>query len=323
MDQPQQTAKKTRMIIDTDPGIDDAVAIVVALSTPHISLEGLTVVHGNSTDIQKLGRNACTIVELLIKDTPVYLGAAFPLKQTGNKGAEHVHGNNLLGEVEFPHPAHQPHPHLHAVDFLIEKVKQYPGEIEVVAIGPLTNIALALLRFPDFPKLVKKLVIMGGAVFVPGNANYTTEYNILSDVHAAKIVFNAPWTLPITLASLDITNKVAMCEEYIHSLDVNKTSHFLSRMLLFCRNACNSLSGLYDDDVSVHDVTAVFYVTHPHLFTQTRLLYVDVEDEGRVSRGMTVPILGEEKKQPNVMLLQDANIPEMLAIFKQIVTSLQ
>ena len=165
-----------RIILDTDPGIDDALALFLALASPEIQLEAITTVSGN-VSLEHTTRNALTLLELTQRtDIPVARGSALPLVTLPVEAA-HVHGDNGLGGVILPEP--QIHSVTqHAVELIIEKVMAAPGEITLVPIGPLTNLALALRREPRLASAVREVVIMGGALRVPGNVTPSAEFKI-------------------------------------------------------------------------------------------------------------------------------------------------
>ena len=190
-----------RIIIDTDPGIDDTLAILLALASPEVILEGLTVVHGNCPATQGV-RNALNLLELAgASHIPVYQGCERPLVEDPLFAPE-THGPTGLGYAELP-PAAAEVREGHAVDFLIETIRKSPGEISLVTMGPLTNLAVALRLAPDVAEKVKELIIMGGAIRHEGNTTPLAEFNVYADPHAAQISFHAG--LPTTLVPLDVT----------------------------------------------------------------------------------------------------------------------
>jgi inosine-uridine nucleoside N-ribohydrolase len=277
----------TRVIIDCDPGIDDAVALLLALSSPNLIIEGITIVHGNSSDIEKLAKNACTILHIAGRpDIPVHVGAAVPIHRKREVGAEWVHGENCLGDIELPHAKNQPHPHHSAVEFIVSKVKQHPKEIVLITLGPLTNIALALQIYPKLAENVKDLVIMGGAVFTRGNASPCAEANIYHDPEAAKLVFNAKWPKPFTLVPLDITQAVQMTHDEFKILhdSNNKCGVFVYQILKFYYQFHEKLGV---NHMYIHDATAVMALLYPELFKE-KFGLVDVEAAGDITRGETV-----------------------------------
>ncbi len=198
-----------RCILDTDPGIDDAFALFLALASHEVQLEAVTTVSGN-VDVAQTTHNALTLLILAGRtNIPVAQGSRFPLVRQPVDAA-YVHGHNGLGEIELPAPQAQSVKQ-HAVDLIIEKVLSAPGEITLVPIGPLTNIALAVRREPRIAQLVREVVLMGGAVRVPGNVTPTAEFNIFADPHAAQIVLHAGW--PLRIVSLDTTMQVGVPRE--------------------------------------------------------------------------------------------------------------
>ena len=178
-----------RTIIDTDPGVDDSMAILLAFRSPELHVEGLTTVFGNTgTDITTA--NALRLVELAGKpETPVARGAEKPLLRPYIGEGWRVHGRNGLGGVDMPPAQGKPDPR-RAAQFIVDMVMANPGEITLVPLAPLSNIALAVMLEPDIVKNVKQVVLMGGAATVPGNASPAAEANIRNDPEAASIVFH-------------------------------------------------------------------------------------------------------------------------------------
>ncbi|HAV77379.1 MAG TPA: nucleoside hydrolase, partial [Anaerolineae bacterium] len=195
-----------QIIIDTDPGIDDALAILLALASPELSLEGLSIVHGNCS-LEQATKNGLSVLELAkASHIPLARGCELPLVQPSLLAPE-THGNTGLGYAKLPEPRIKPTIQ-HGSDFLIEKVMSDPGEITIVAVGPLTNVAMALRKEPNFAKSVKELIIMGGAIRHEGNTTALAEFNVYVDPHAAHIVFHAG--IPTTLVPLDVTYKCVL-----------------------------------------------------------------------------------------------------------------
>lgn len=189
------------IIIDTDPGIDDALAILLALASPEIILDGITTIHGNVSTKQTT-RNALAILELAkATHVPVFKGCDLPLVKESLLSPE-THGNSGLGYAELPEPLIQPKAQ-HGSDYLIEQIMSRPGEVTLLAIGPLTNIALAIRKEPRIVQNVREVFIMGGAIQHPGNTTALAEFNTYVDPHAAHIVFHSG--MPMILTPLDVT----------------------------------------------------------------------------------------------------------------------
>ena len=188
-----------KLIYDGDPGIDDALAILYALNSPKTILQGITTVAGNVT-IDKTTKNALNLLEMAERsEIPVAKGAAKPLLRELRQ-AEEFHGPDGLGNTNLPEPKLKPEP-IHAMDQIISSIMANKGDIALVAAGPLTNLAMAVLKEPNIRFHVRKVIIMGGAIRAPGNVTMASEFNIYTDPEAAKIVFNSG--LPIILVSLD------------------------------------------------------------------------------------------------------------------------
>jgi purine nucleosidase len=208
-----ETARR-RIIIDTDPGIDDSLAILLALASPELQVEGLTVVHGNCSVRQGV-RNTLSILELAgRRDIPVYGGCEIPLLQPSLLAPE-THGDNGLGYASLPEPTLSAAPG-HAVDYLIETILASPGEITLAAVGPLTNLALAIRREPRIALALKEVVCMGGAIRHQGNTTPLAEFNVFVDPHAAYIVYHAG--IPVRLVPLDVTYQCILTRANVERL---------------------------------------------------------------------------------------------------------
>jgi purine nucleosidase len=194
------------VILDVDTGIDDALAIAYAINSPEIELIGLTTCFGNGP-IEYTTRNTLVVLEQLGKRVPVYSGADKPLSRPPKKFPTHVHGEDGLGNTVNKAPVTKAESE-GAVDYIINQVKQRPNEITIIAVGPLTNLALAFQKDPEIVSLVKEVVIMGGAVFVGGNTTPYSEANIYADPHAAECVFSSG--LSVTVVGLDVTMKTLL-----------------------------------------------------------------------------------------------------------------
>jgi purine nucleosidase len=270
-----------KVIIDTDPGTDDAMAILLALNSPELEVQAFTVVPGN-VPLQQGMSNALKLVSLAERcDVPVAAGAPRPLMGEV-RTAKEVHGENGLGNVDISQPG-CPADSRFGPDLIIELIHREPGEITLVPVGPLTNIALAVIQDPSIVPLVKEVVLMGGSVS-GGNATAAAEFNILGDPEAAQIVFNAGW--PVTMVGLDVTQKTlftrAHLAEFGRSRGVQTDFAVAVFSFMMERMEKYGLSGM-----AMHDPLAVGVVIDRTLVT-TQCLPVEVETQGKLTRGETV-----------------------------------
>jgi purine nucleosidase len=269
----------TTIILDCDPGIDDALAIAFGCGSPEIELAGLTTVAGN-VGLAKTTANALAVAAFAgAPDVPVTAGAAAPLLRPALDAA-HVHGDSGLGSAVLPAPTRGARSG-HAVDFIIETTAAAPGEITLVATGPLTNIGLALSREPRLASWVRDFVIMGGSAS-RGNVNHAAEYNIWADPEAAAIVFRAGWM--VRMIGLDVTLRAratAAVQQRMGALGA------LGSQLLLPALAQYRDSGDEPGEPPVHDVCAIAAIADPLAFGYTPA-HVEVETHGRLTSGMTV-----------------------------------
>ncbi|MFM8267074.1 MAG: nucleoside hydrolase [Ilumatobacteraceae bacterium] len=305
-----------RIIVDTDPGIDDAMAIFYALASPEVDVVGLTTVFGNA-HVDVCTDNALRILDIAGRhDIPVARGAARPLAMPYRGPADFVHGANGLGDVALPAVTRNIAA-LDAAHFIIEATRAEPGAITLVPIGPLTNIALAMLIDPDLPRRLAGIVLMGGNAFVPGNASPAAEANILNDPEAADLVFGAQ--CPIVMCGLDVTESTIMTSEQIASIDPRSSARaeFAARILPSYRDFHRSHGGL--DGIHVHDSTCISYLVAPHLFTSVRHP-VRVDTGHSVGRGRTWPSLrhslatGPWHDRPDVTILTGVDAEAAVAL---------
>ncbi|KAA3643021.1 MAG: nucleoside hydrolase [Chloroflexi bacterium] len=276
-----------KLLIDTDPGIDDAMAIFYALNSPEFEVIGLTSIFGNAyTEI--CTQNALRLLEIADRtEIPVAAGADRPLTVEFKGPADFVHGANGQGNANLPAPKIQPI-NQSAAEFIVDQIKQHPGEVTLAPLGPLTNIALALLLDPTIVDDIHEIVLMGGNAFVPGNASPAAEANILNDPEAADIVFGMQ--CPITMVGLDVTEKVYMSPEvldHITSFD-NPESQHLAKILPFYHDFFTGRRG--EPGIHVHDSTVISYLLDPALFTTVKHP-IRVATSG-ISRGKTWPAVG-------------------------------
>ncbi len=275
-----------KIIIDTDPGVDDAMAIFYALDSPELEVVGLTTIFGNART-ETTTYNALALLELAGRpDIPVARGADRPLAADApfDTPADFVHGDDGQGNAGIPAPTGR------AVDedaahFIVRTVMASPGEITLVPVGPLTNIALAMQLEPRLTENVREIVLMGGNAFTHGNATPAAEANIHNDPEAADIVFGA--TCPITMAGLDVTEKIQMTLADLARIGElgNVRADHLARILPFYLAFHETTDGL--DGIHVHDSTAISYLLAPDAFTWVEQP-VRVDTGHSFGRGRTV-----------------------------------
>jgi len=276
-------AQAHKIIFDGDPGIDDAMALVLALQSPEIDILGITTMFGNVT-LQQATSNALRIVEISGRHIPVYMGADKPLKVPLRPPPDFVHGKDGLGNTNQPAPSIAAAA-ISAAQFMVNAAKAFPGQITIVAVGRLTNIAHAMQLDSNFVSNVKNLVVMGGALRTPGNVTPVAEANIYGDPHAADMVFTAPWQ--VTMIGLDVTQIVKIDDELLLRIKNNNHRYgsFLydiSRFYMnFHKNVDHVEGGFY-----VHDPSAVMYLLDSSLFN-TKKGPVRVVTEG-IAIGQTI-----------------------------------
>lgn len=277
-------AEPKKIIIDTDPGVDDAMAIFVALQSPEVEVIGLTTIYGNVYTTLAT-RNALHLLEIAGRtDIPVAEGSHVTItKGTKLRIADFVHGTDGLGNQNFPPPKGKPI-EKSAIDFLTEQVSLYPGEVTVVALGPLTNIALAIQADPDFVKNVRQIVILGGAFSVNGNVNPAAEANIFGDPDAADIVFTSG--ADILAIGINVTHQVVLTDADRDKLAESngKFAQYISKILdvyFSYHHESYSTNGVY-----LHDPATILAAINPSLITYVEGV-VRVQTVG-ITRGLTV-----------------------------------
>ena len=270
-----------RVIYDTDPGVDDAMALYYALAHSDIELLGVTTIFGNVT-VEQAACNALYLLAIAGRgQIPVTQGVAAPLVKAGEAPPDHIHGADGLGNLPKRVATHNRLDARSSAQFIVDMARQHPGEITVVAVGPLGNLALALALEPALPRLLRKVVVMGGAVLEPGNVSPVAEANIWNDPHAADIVFTAGFDL--TMVGLDVTHRVilpvrlfAQIAQHQKHLATDTLHHAVAFYAHF-------YSGLYPHVAEIygcfgHDVLAFVALTNPELFgTETDRLRVAVD----------------------------------------------
>ena len=276
---PGAAATGKKVIIDTDPGIDDALAILLALNSPELDVQALTVVPGN-VPLRQGTENALKLVTLTDRcDVPVAAGAERPLVQKLTT-AEFWHGQNGLANVELPAPKCKLDARF-APDLIIELVHRQPGQITLVPVGPLTNIALAVRKDPSIVPLVKEVILMGGSIS-GGNVTAAAEANIHGDPEAAKIVFGAGWR--VAMVGLDVGNKALVQRSHLTQLTGGPQSDLAVALLKYIIDRSEEFGF---QGTAVYDALAVG-VTIDRTMVSTQKMLVEVETRGELTRGETV-----------------------------------
>lgn len=273
-----------KIIIDTDPGQDDAVAILLALASPEdVEVLALTAVAGN-VPLALTQKNARAIVQLSGRNVPVFAGCDTPLKRK-LVTAEHVHGKTGLDGIPLPDPTH-PLQDTHAVDFIIESLRHHaPGTVTLCPLGPLTNIATAFDRAPDIIPRVAEIVLMGGAYFEVGNITPTAEFNIYVDPEAAEIVFKSG--VPLVVMPLDVTHKALTSRRWVEEMRGLGTpvGQAVASWTDFFERFDTAKYG--SEGAPLHDPCVIAYLLNPGLF-QGRHVNVEIETTSALTLGMTV-----------------------------------
>ncbi|OFR53247.1 ribonucleoside hydrolase [Actinomyces sp. HMSC075C01] len=272
-----------KILLDCDPGHDDAVAMMLAWGNPSIELLGVTTVGGNQT-LDKVTRNALSVATVVgMHDVPIAAGCRLPLVRPVEIAPD-VHGDSGLDGVELPEPAVELDPR-HGVDLIIETImSNEPGTVTLVPTGPLTNIAMAARKEPRIVERVQEVVLMGGGYHV-GNWSPVAEFNIKVDPEAAHIVFNEKW--PIVMVGLDLTHQALATDEVAERIAAvpGSVSQFTLGLFTFFRKAYQDAQGF--DFPPVHDPCTLAYLIDPTI-VETVKVPVDVELNGSLTTGMTV-----------------------------------
>lgn len=275
--------KKIPIIIDCDPGHDDAMAILWALAAPELEVRAVTTVAGNQT-IEKVTNNAIKVLTKAGRsDIPVGMGAKQPLIRKLVVGGEVVHGSSGLEGPVLPECGFAPSK-LTALELLVKTIEESEEKITLVPIGPLTNIAALFITRPDLKEKIKRLSIMGGGAYM-GNWTPAAEYNIWADPEAAKVVFNSG--LPIIMSGLDVTHKAYITREENEILRAqgNEISVFAAELIDYFSRYHYEVEGF--PGCTMHDPTAIAALLYPDMFTSITC-NVDVEVSGELTTGMTV-----------------------------------
>lgn len=308
------------VLLDCDTGIDDALALL-HLAGRGGRLLGVTSVHGN-VPAPTAARNSLHVLDVTgSDDVPVWVGAARPLAQPLST-AEHVHGPDGLGGITTGPPSRRPDPGAAAVR-IVETAQRHPRGFTLVAVGPLTNLALALMLEPDLPSLVDEVVVMGGALLPPGNITPTAEANTWHDPEAAQLVIEAPWRT--TFVTLDVTMRTVLSEAHLAEIagSTDPKARFAWAALDFYLGAYQSWIGRRS--CPLHDPLAMALALQPDLATY-RTVHTSVELHGAQTRGSLVPDLRGSSEAPpapggDVVYVDELDIPRFQALFVESLTS--
>jgi purine nucleosidase len=295
-----------KFIIDTDTASDDAVALIMAHRWADVHVEAVTIVNGN-VSVEQGVKNALCTLEVCDASTPVYIGCAKPILRECSY-ADWFHGDDGMGNMYYPDPNSKPQS-AHAIDAIIDTIKTYPGEITLVTLGPLTNIATALLRAPEIARNVQRCVIMGGAANTVGNVTPAAEYNIWVDPEAAKIVFHSG--MPCEMVGWELSRHDAE----LTPAEIEKITNFgtkTARLAMECnRTALDSCMKIQAaSGLMLPDPLAMTVALDPDIVTRQGKYFVDVEITSELTRGATVvDELGVLHKTPNMTVVWSIDIP--------------
>jgi len=304
-----------KIIIDTDPGQDDAVAILLALASPaEIEVHSITVVAGN-VPLAHTEVNARKVCELAGRsDIPVYSGCVRPMVRP-LVTAEHVHGDTGLNGPDLPAPKMLLQAK-HAVDHLVDALRGAPTKtITMCTLGPLTNLAMALVKAPDIAGRIEQIVMMGGGYFEGGNITPTAEFNIYVDPHAAEVVFCSG--IPITVVPLDVTHRALSTRDRIERIRAigNRCGRAVAEMLSFSERF--DLQKYGSDGAPLHDPCVIAYLLQPELF-QGRHINVEIETTSPLTLGMTVADWWRVTKRPaNATFMRDVDADGFYALLTE------
>ncbi|MBI4493886.1 MAG: nucleoside hydrolase [Chloroflexi bacterium] len=305
-----------RIVVDTDPGVDDALALILALRSPRAQVMGIGTVAGN-VEVESATENALKVLRLLGRaEVPVAQGCAAPLVEPFH-GAHGVHGRDGLGDCGLPPSGLRPSAE-HAADQLVRLAREWEGALVVVALGPLTNLATALLKDPRLPGRVRRVVAMAGAFGVSGNVTPAAEFNVWADPEAAERVFSAGW--PLTLVGLDVTRQALLADEHLERLAgaPGPVPPFVQAIVQAPMAFAAARSGLRA--LALHDPLAMAIALDPTLASDAPELPVAVELRGAWTRGAT---LADRRSQPaerglgpaRAQVCLRADVPRFLAAF--------
>ena len=301
-----QSQPPRKVIFDTDPGVDDAMALYYALAHPGVEVVGVTTTFGNVT-VAQAAINALYLTAIAGYEVPVTQGMAKPWVKTSEAPPDFIHGDDGLGNLVTRQPTTNRLDPRASAQFIVDMARAQPGEITLVAVGPLGNLAMALQLAPELPELLQEVILMGGTVLEPGNVSPVAEANIWNDPHAADLVFGAGWKL--TMVGLDVTHQLILPVTLFGHIAKHHAHAATDTLLHAVKFYADFYSDLYPHVAKIHgcfghDVLAFIYLTNPELFTlETGRVRVAVEGlaQGQTilrRRHMNYPQIGWEAHVP-------------------------
>ena len=313
-----------KVIYDTDPGVDDAMALYFALAHPAIDVLGITTTFGNVT-VEQAAINALYLTAIAGRNIPVTLGVAKPSGKPAEEPPVHIHGADGLGNLFARAPCNRQLDPRSSAQFIVDMARTQPGDITVVAVGPLGNLSLALQLEPRLPQLLREVIVMGGAITEPGNVSPVAEANVWNDPHAADQVFTAGCKL--TMVGLDVTHQVRVPLSMVERI-ATRHQHVATDTLLHAVGFyARFYTGLYahvaqEPGCFAHDVLAFIYLVQPDLFTLAQGA-IRVATEG-LAQGQTImnrrafihyPQAGWEKEQPLTQVCMQVDAAQSVQLF--------
>lgn len=299
--------EKQKVIIDCDPGNDDGMAILMACAAPNLEVLGISTVAGN-LNAETTARNAQMLTEYFGIRLPITAGA-YPLMKEYEPLDVSVMGESGLGRAVLPTPQKPLDPRT-SVELLRDTIEAHPGEVDILALAPLTNIALLLLQYPAIRKDIRRIVLMGGAV-ESGNMTPRTEFNIYTDAEAARIVFRSG--IPLTMIGIDVCGKTAVTAADMERLTAHggKAAKFVADMMFYPGDAAHPFP---EQGILIYDALAAAALIDPACVT-TYPYYVDVETKGELTYGETVvDVHGFLKKEPNIDVAMESDTGRFLEL---------
>lgn len=300
-----------KVILDTDPGIDDALAFILLKAMPEVELQAITVTHGN-TNVEKCTTNTLKLVELLgMQEIPVAMGADQPLVKALSV-AEETHGDTGLGHAVLPSPTTTIVAN-NAANLIIEIVNANPGEITILCIGPVTNLALALLKEPSLRKKIKNVVSMAGTIHYPGNATPSSEYNVFCDPESFDILLRSG--IDLTIVPLDVTYQCLFTKDHVARLNGAREDirNFIDRSTAFYMEFHAEYQGI--QGCAINDPLAAAILVKPELVT-FRDYYVDIELHGEFTTAkISADHFGSTGNPPNAKVAMEVNVEGFMDFF--------